>query len=256
MRRPMFGCEHEPRDPRTLKFEDYLIVSPRLPASCNYGAGINRWPWNGNAKFGDCTIASQAHLVEVFTNHTLGSPTLICRDDVLRAYREIRPGMIRGIPLLRGLRHWRDKGFGSCRRHRITSFFTVDYDRIKHVKSNILFFGGVQMALDLPDAVLSTVAGTLKGTKRTWRVPPCGTSCEQGIPRTTNAHAVAVIGWLPNGIFIVSTWNGIFYMTPDFVLAYAFDAYSVISPEWALIPATRLHFDFVKLEADVRRVTA
>ena len=141
-------------DARTVKFADLFVDKlPDFPMAMNKrdNAVPDRVSDYGNNDVGDCTIASIAHLEEVWTeNGRLGR--LLTTEEVLAFYSLVTgyvPGddtTDNGADMLTVLKRWRKDGVGG---KKIVAFVQIDHNNVEHVKSAINLLGGVYVGAEL-----------------------------------------------------------------------------------------------------------
>ena len=212
-------------DPRTLRLAKYLTpaLPPPPPARAWSQAVAMPCGMMANDRLGDCTCAAVGHAVQVMTANT-GTEQTIADADILTAYEAAGgykpgdPSTDNGACLLDVLNLWRGAGVGG---HKILAFVQVNPQNLLHVQTAIEYFGGLYVALELPQSAQN---------QGVWDVPLDGLS-GSGAPGSWGGHAV----WVPDydaAGFGVITWGELQRMTSAFQTAYNDEAYAVVTPDF------------------------
>lgn len=238
-------------DPRSLKLARYLDRAelPSFPERVEWSTKVPAWPMFLNDQIGDCTCASAAHGIRVWTANASGAPAPISEAEVLHAYEAVggyRPGdpsTDNGAVELDVLRYWRKAGIGG---HRIGAFASVDPRNSWLVKAAIWLFGGLYLGLALPK--------TIEGQK-VWSVVDPRLQGDS-TPGSLGGHAVWAMDIDPAHIRC-ATWGGVQPMSRAFFEAYCDEAHAVISQDWisAATEKCPAGFDLSALERDLAAVT-
>ena len=225
------------RDKRTLQFSKYVDRTklPLPPKEAGYSLKVQDWPMMLNDQLGDCVIAAAGHMVEQWTQYASGTPAIISDSDILKAYEDVggyipgQPWTDQGCDMLSALNYWRKTGIGG---HKIAAYAALDLNQMLDVSLAVSLFGNVYLGVALPLYVQGSDV---------WEVPSHGPYGD-GSPGSWGGHAIPIVGYSylppsninPNhepGLQVVS-WGQIYPMTWNFIVAYADEAYAVISQDW------------------------
>lgn len=212
-------------DPRTLRMA--TIVTTEMPASPSAIARDESVPamtdLYANDAVGDCTAASAAHLIEVWTEYgKIGALATV--DDVLKFY-SIGGGYVAGDPttdtgadMLTMLKTWRSVGVGG---HRIDAFVKLDLGDVAQVKSAINFFGGVYVGANLP---LTAQHGG------EW-VGPEGLATGEETPGSWGGHCMSASRYDRRGAWL-RTWGRLQFADWAWWRRYVDECYAPLSTDW------------------------
>lgn len=212
-------------DARTLKLANYLsdtLPTPKIRV--NWDVHLKNLGVMLNDQLGDCTIASVAHMIQVWSSMN-GAQRIISDADVLKAYEgacgynPADPSTDRGGVELDVLNYWRTVGIGG---DKLFAFAAVNYLNRKRMKQAIDLFGGVYLGLALPVSAQG---------QEIWTVPSYGVH-GQGAPGSWGGHAVPVVDFTPTGLVVI-TWGRLLTMTWKFLETYCEEAYALLSQDWA-----------------------
>lgn len=211
------------RDERNFKMG--ALLKKKLPAikpSLDYSKKVAAWPMFANDKYGDCTYAAMAHMVQLFG--ALEGKTFGFKEStVVNAYLKMSPND-QGCQMLDVLNYWRKTGLS---RRKAFAFMQMDPDNLDHLKLGLQLFGGVYVGLNLPVSAQDQVgkiwdvsAGGLKGKSK---------------PGSWGGHAVNLVAYDAHGVIFI-TWGIKQRATWAFVKAYMDEAYAVLSLDWKSAP--------------------
>lgn len=211
-------------DPRTMMLR---ALMPSLPAPPPARDWTSQLPSDigmlDNDQIGDCTIASAAHLIQLWSSQTglIQCPTI---GQVLAAYSAVSgykpgdPSTDQGANMLTVLNYWRNVGVGG---HQIGAFVKVDHTDVGHVQAAIDFFGGVYIGANLPL--------TAQKQDAPWAGPASPTG--DAAPGSWGGHCMAVGAYDRNhctfltwGKRQVADWAWWYY--------YVDECYAIVSQEW------------------------
>jgi hypothetical protein len=220
------GKQAPRRDPRTLKFAEYLGADVPAPLTCDWSQHVGKpWGMMANDNVGDCTCAAAGHMIETWTANC-GSGVVPADADVLSAYEAVSgynpsdPGTDQGAVELDVLSFWRKTGIGG---HSIVAYTSVRPSVQQHVRAACYLFGGLYIGLQLPLSANGQVGGL-------WDVPSQGLNGD-GQPGSWGGHAVSIVAVDDDGLTCV-TWGALQRMTWAFWSAYTDEAYGVLSQDW------------------------
>jgi hypothetical protein len=241
-------------DRRTLPLARYLTSAlPPPPASCLDFRAVpaDAWPMDGNATYGDCTMAGAAHLIQEWTEVAQRVPVILPDDEVTQDYLMLTGGKDTGLDLLTVLNWWRQTGFGGA-TGQIHAFAQIQLAPSSMIETAIYLFGGAYLGLALPDfAVTPPADGSLLDIP--WTLPSSGMAPPAN---PANGHCVAAVGYDTQNLYVV-TWGGIKAMSWGFYQAYADEAFAIASEDWMTSGgATPTGLNLAQLEEDLADVTS
>lgn len=211
---------------------DHLYLHKRTPAMV--------WPMHGNDRYGDCTCAAAAHMVELWTAMQ-GREIMLTDNEVLVAYWAITGNRDIGANMLTVLNYWRHTGLG---QHTLYAFAKTDTDM--ELRQSLQLFGGSYIGIGLPKT-----AQAQTGPGMVWKLPYGYTNNLDARPWSWGGHAVNVVGYDTNYVYVV-TWGFVQKMTWGFFHKYCDEAWALLTNDWAF--NTPGAFDFEQLKADLAQL--
>jgi hypothetical protein len=233
-------------DKRTLRFGKYLTL-PTPPPSVTYYEKVASWPMYYNNKYGDCTCAAAAHMIQNWTANA-ANPTRPPASSVLKFYEHFvgsPPPPDAGCDMLSVLKYWRNSGLDE---HKVTAFTSLEMKNQSQAKSAVYLVGSIYIGVALPDFA---VQGDMLSVP--WVVPPGG-PVGDAAPNPNNGHCIPAVGYDADQLWIV-TWGEVKSMSWDFYNAYADEAFAVVSQDFVgKSGRSPAGFDLKALEADLARL--
>lgn len=222
-------------DPRTFKLRALLPTEvPTPPAAVDVTPGIPSWPMYANDQYGDCTCAAVAHMLEVWTEETVGTPMLVTDQQVIELYNLVNGGKDEGANMLDVLHQMRT-GPGLAGDH-VYAYASVDCDNVDMVKAATWLFQGLYIGINMPQSaqhqkVWDTVVGP------------------QGKAGSWGGHAVNVVGYDAAGLTVI-TWGALQRMTWAFWEQYVEEAWALLPVDFQSMtgPLEANGFDFTALD--------
>jgi len=213
---------------RQLRLRAYLRDLPAGPAAVNYTAGIASWPMDLNDQLGDCLIAGQAHMTEVFTAEVDGSPRIVSDADILKAYEGLGyvpgdPSTDQGGTCVQALTQWRDVGLAG---DKILGWAAVSANQAD-LQAACWLFSGLYCGFDVPASALDQFQAG-----KAWDV----VSDDGGI---VGGHCVPILGYDAHGVTVV-TWGQLQRATWAFVATYFSEQYAVIPSDYQRLSSRAL----------------
>ena len=232
-------------DSRTLKLGKYLKSGlPAAPEAKDWTKGIASWGMMLNDIHADCTIASAAHAVQVWSANTSGEIT-VPDDQVLQyfelwdGYKPNDPSTDSGGVELNVLKNWQKGAFES---HKLIAFAAAAFKSIDEIRQAIHLFGGVYIGVGLP----------LTAQKQEiWDVVPNGGADAKA--GSWGGHAVFVPKYDEHG-FTCITWGELKTMTTAFWKEYVDEAYVLFSHDWMTRKGAPSGFKFAELKTDLAAI--
>jgi hypothetical protein len=229
-------------DSRTLKLGKYLKSGlPAAPEAKDWTKGIASWGMMLNDIHADCTIASAAHAVQVWSANT-GKEVTVPDEVVLSYYQKwdgYKPSDAStdtGGSELDVLKEWQKSSFHN---HKLIAFADPVFSNLEEIRHTIALFGGVYVGLNLPisaktQAVLDVVLNGGENAK----------------PGSWGGHAVFVPKYDAHG-FTCITWGELKPMTLAFWKTYVDEAHALLSHDWHESRGTPAGFDLEELKKDL-----
>jgi hypothetical protein len=185
-----------------------LSVNP--PATCDYSKPALSVLSNiyENDQLGDCVIAGGYHVVGVATGNasnlfTATDQQITADYTAIGGYVPGKPNTDNGCDEVTALNYWCQNGFADGTKG--LGWLVVDPSNQQEVAAALYLFENLFLTMDLPDEWVSPMPS---GSGFTWDVA--------GAPDPENGHAVAGVGYGPNGVTIDTwgllgtlTWNAI-----------------------------------------------
>jgi hypothetical protein len=240
------GLNPSAHDDRTLRLENYTAALPKAPASVDYAHGVPSYPMLGNDQYGDCAVVTPGHMEETWTYLTQGKESSVTTAQILKAYSAITgfdkndPSTDQGSNPLDVLRYWRKTGIAN---RKILAFATVKPKDLTHVQQATWLFGGLYLALQLPNTAKK---------QKVWDV--VSGSGSDSAPGSWGGHAVNITSYDQSG-FTVITWGQRLKMTQRFLQTYCSEAWAVLSSDWLKANKAPSGFDLATLQKDLSAVT-
>ncbi|MEY9893181.1 hypothetical protein ABIA35_004433 [Catenulispora sp. MAP12-49] len=213
---------------------------PAPPASVDYTAHVaGGFPMDGNDRYGDCTMAAAAHLIQSWNAQTGIQMPVPTDAEVVAQYLRFSHGKDAGLVESRVLQDWlRDGIWGN----KIVAYAPVNVHALDSLKQAVAYFGGVYVGIQVPaNAQTQFAAGQPWTLADDWQRQ----SIEGG-------HAIPVLGYDDKMLYCV-TWGAVQPMAWDWWGVYGDEAWVVLSQEFE--KAGKINgIDVAKLQADLSSV--
>lgn len=247
-----FGKNPPKFNEKTLNFARYMakgvLPFPEPPKLAReWKLPTKGWGMYGNDRTGDCTLASKAHQIMLFTAHT-GVMVTPDQQAILDAYSAISGydqttcANDNGCAMTDVLEYWQTKGIDG---HKILGWMQIDNRNIDRVKQAMYLFGAVDIGINVPASAMDQFS-----LSKAWDVVPNDGGIEGG-------HCIPLFGYGMIGDSCV-TWGQRQEMTWSFFLKYCDEAYAVITEDW--INRTTLlapnGLNLAALQDDLRAIAA
>jgi len=220
-------------DSRTIRlptiFKDRVLPSVPESFDIDQALGLNiPLPMFANDSWGDCVIASRAHMTLRFEGFEQNKVLSITDTEVLKEYwKEQRPCALRrllsphpdnGLNELDSLKAWRKGWKAGGKTYDIYAFAGIDWKAHQEIMAAIYLLRGAYTGVALPISAQSQT-----GPNLVWDVD----STPDGEPGSWGLHAIFLKSYNSLGPVCV-TWGALQQMTWAFVDKYFDEAYGVV----------------------------
>ena len=209
--------------PAALPLMQLVGQMPQLPDAVDWTGKLQGNPVFCNDTLGCCTIASQAHIIRVWTSRLWGVELDIPDDLVRETYFKLTGGPDIGLAETDALAYWASQGFALPDRQYqslLTGWCTLDHQNGAHIRASIAWFGAAYLGLGMPLAAQNANA---------WDCVPNGDSNTQ--PNSWGGHAVPAVAYDANGVTVIS-WGHLYKVSWPFLVAYLDEAHAPVSRMW------------------------
>lgn len=216
-------------------------VLPDPPPAHDWTKGIRGWGMMLNDQISNCTVASAAHAVQVWTANMNG--IVAVPDSEIRAayqrwggYDPANPASDLGGAELDVLNGWKSSGFAG---HELLGFAAPDFTNLLEIRQSIYLFGGVYAGFALP---------LTSRNQDTWDVVPGGSPF--AAKGSWGGHCVYIPKYDENSFTCIS-WGQLKTMTVAFWNAYCDEAHALLGRDWIDAKGSPPGFDKDQLLADL-----
>lgn len=255
----MLGKKKARFDSSTPKFESYYDKATAVPPppNVNYYGTMTSFGMMLNNIYGNCTIASKGHGVQVCSYESSGTMITVPDPTILHYYSKW-DGYVPGDPetdqggvILDVLQDWKKQTFDN---HQLLAYTSVNPTNVDHVLNSIYWFGDLDIGLELPLTAQAQVGGI-------WDVVGDPNNSPNSKPGSWGGHDVSIGKYsvATDGTIMLYpiTWGAIQAMTWDFFVTYCDEAYALLlkiwlNSKWA--GGSPCGFDGQQLIADGNRV--
>ena len=196
-------------------------LAPPPPAK-DWTRGITGWGMMLNDEINNCTVASAAHAIQVWTANMDG--IVAVADSEIRAayqkwggYDPANPATDLGGAELDVLNGWKGAGFAG---HELLGFAAPDFRNLSEVRQSIALFGGVYAGFALPRT---------SQNQEIWDVVPGDNPL--AAKGSWGGHCVFIPKYDEHGFTCIS-WGQLKTMTVAFWNAYCDEAHALLGQDW------------------------
>jgi hypothetical protein len=195
------------------------------------------YPIDGNATYGDCTIAGVAHLLTAWNTESHEHDPVPGEQAIIEEYFKLTGGQDTGLNEAEVLKTWQTEGlFGE----KIAGYAPVNPKDLLQLHQSVAFYGGCYLGIECPASAQEQFAS---GEPWTYE----GSEVEGG-------HCVVALGYGPNGGLHVATWGGIAVLEASFLAHYLEEAWVILPHQLVEAKGDSLGVDLAALEADLAKV--
>jgi hypothetical protein len=214
-----------------------------VPLQKQVTAGLPVYPIDGNATYGDCTVAGVDHLSRAFSalfNEPYKPPT---EKALVAKYFQLGKGQDNGLNEEFVLNEWYKEGlFGT----KIAGFAPLSTTSLLQWHQAICMYGGAYLGIRCPESAQRA----FQKQSETGVVVPWTYEGEE----TNDGHCVVALGYGPNGGLHCATWGGIAVLTPSFLAHYLDEAWVVLSQQLVEDKKDTLGINVEALQADLAKL--
>lgn len=208
---------------------------PAPPASVAVPAAS--YPIDGNATYGDCTMAGVAHLIAAWNVEVKEADKIPDEAAVVKEYFTLTGDKDSGLAEADVLATWRNSGlFGE----KIAAYAPVNPKDILAIHQAIAFYGGCYLGIECPRSAQEQFAA-----KQPWTYDP-NSPIDGG-------HCIVALGFNEQGVEC-ATWGGIALVTYPFLAHFLDEAWAILSNELVQAEKDSLGISLEALEADLDKV--
>ncbi len=233
-----------PQFPAKLRqYPRYLKPAVRLPNApevLHAYKKVDRWPLDGNAHYGDCTMAAAAHAIHFWNILTHQSNPVPLTSMIVDEYLKLTRGAdMAGLIQSEVLKKWHRTGLWG---NRILGYTPINVHDIGLIKQATYLYGLVYAGVQLTKS-----ADQQWKQKQPWSLVR---DWKKDVP--LGGHAVPIVGYDRTGFYVV-TWGTVQKMTYEWWHTYGEEA-------WAVFPAQLEeaggadHLTLLQLRADLKLV--
>lgn len=222
---------------------------PTPPATCPVPGqdDIARYyPLDGNATYGDCTIAGVAHLITAWDFQMPELDVIFPTPDeaaVIATWRSLNGNTEEGLVEADVLKAWQTTGlFGE----KIAAYAPVSTTSLLEQHQAIAFYGGCYLGIQCPESAQRA----FQRQQETGETVPWIYEGES----TQDGHCVVALGYGPNGGLHCATWGGVAVLEPSFLAHYLQEAWVILPQQMVDARGDALGVDLDALRADLARI--
>lgn len=180
------------------------------------------YPMMGNDRYGDCTVASRGHIIQVDTT-TEKHANFPSDQTVIDQYLGLTGGPDVGLTLLDVLKPWQK---GTLDSHTLAAYAEIPWTDThlsaaqtrKLMKVSVWVAGSAYLAFSLPYGLQrDSYNWTKVGTGPDWR------------PGSWGGHAVPAVLYAAGGKFYIVTWGRLVEVSEAFMRAFCDEAWMVVT---------------------------
>lgn len=195
------------------------------------------YPIDGNATYGDCTIAGVAHLIAGWNAEVKETDPVPAEDAIVSEYFKLTGGEDTGLNEAEVLKTWQTLGlFGE----QIAGYAPVNPKDTLALHQAVAFYGGAYLGIECPES-----AQTQFGEDKPW-------TYVEGSP-VEGGHCIVALGYTQTGL-LCATWGGVVEVTAGFLAHFLDEAWVVLSRELVEAKGDALGLDLAALQSDLASV--
>jgi hypothetical protein len=198
----------------------YMVAPlPKAPAAVDHATQVTAgFPMDGNDRYGDCTMAAAAHLIQAWNAETGIELPVPTDAEVVAQYLKLSHGKDSGLVESRVLQDWLRTGLWGS---KIVAYAPVNVHSLEALKQAVAYFGGVYVGVQVPKNAQSQFAD-----ERPWALEPGWQ--QQPIE---GGHAIPILGYDEQWLYCV-TWGAVQKISWDWWSTYGDEAWVILSEEF------------------------
>ena len=141
----------------TFKFSRYLTDLPKYPRCFGHEKLIKDWGMLGNDRYGDCVIASKAHMSMIWcaegeTCANFSTDNVLSDYSALTGFTKSDPATDNGTDMKLAASYFRTNGFLDAigNRHKVLVYLSIDPGDWEQTLAAVWLFGAVEAGLRMP----------------------------------------------------------------------------------------------------------
>jgi len=208
---------------------------PPPPSTCAVPSAA--YPMDGNDKYGDCTMAGVAHLMEAWNASFKQGAAVPSEQQIVAEFLKLNGGGAdTGLVEANVLARWHREGlFGE----KIAAYAPVDPKDILAIHQAIAEYGGCYLGIQCPQSAQEQFTNG-----EPWTYVP-------GSP--TEGHCIVGLGYDETHVEC-ATWGGIAHVTYPFFAHYLDEAWAILSEQLVAAKKDDLGIALETLQADLEKV--
>jgi hypothetical protein len=205
------------------------------------------YPVDGNATYGDCTMAGVAHLIAAWNAEVHENDPVPNEQLVVAQYFNLTGGEDTGLNEAEVLKTWQTDGLfgptldGFYVPNKIAGYAPVNPRDLLQLHQAVAFYGGAYLGIECPESAQQQFAN---GEPWTY---------VEDSP-VLGGHCVVALGYGPSGGLHVATWGGVAVLEASFLAHYLDEAWVVLSHEMVEAKGDALGVNLAALQADLAKV--
>jgi len=196
------------------------------------------YPIDGNATYGDCTMAAVAHYISAWNAEVAERDSVPSEEAIVSEYFKLTGGEDSGLNENFVLSTWYNSGlFGE----KIAGYAPVNPKDLLQLHQSVAFYGGCYLGIECPESAQEQFS---RGEEWTY---------VEGSP-ILGGHAVVALGYGPHGGLHVATWGGIAVLSASFLAHFLDEAWVVLPHQFVESKKDALGLDLAALQSDLARL--
>jgi hypothetical protein len=224
--------------PAALKDLSVYATGPLPTPPSSVAVPAAQYPIDGNATYGDCTMAGVAHLIAAWNTEVKEADPVPAEESVVAEYFKLTGGPDSGLNEAEVLKTWQTTGlFGAT----IAGYAPVEPKDTLALHQATAFYGGVYLGIECPGSAQEQFSNN-----EPWTYVE-GSEVEGG-------HCIVALGYDSQGSLLCATWGGIATVTASFLAHFLDEAWVVLSHQFVEAKGDELGIDLEALQADLAKV--
>jgi hypothetical protein len=196
------------------------------------------YPIDGNATYGDCTIAGADHLARAWNAETGEHDHLPTEEEIVAEYFRLTGGQDTGLNEAKVLKAWHGEGlhlFGG----QIAGYAPVNPKDILQIHQSVAFYGGCYLGI---------VCGQPQQEQFFKREP-----WEWVDGQEEDGHCVVALGYTSTSL-LCATWGGVAELTYGYLAHALEEAWAILGHQMVEAKGDALGLDIAALQGDLAKL--